>query len=146
MKRKRLTRILVEGTDEFVESLVEEAVSEYDITIDKDPEKSLVMLKNSDSVSNQPFYSGEVLVTECSVTVEGSSGFGVVMGERPDKAFAIAVIDAIFNADLPPADRWKTRLLEEEEKIDQKHYKEAAMAARTKVNFDTMEGYDDQDD
>ncbi|MGP4069527.1 phosphonate C-P lyase system protein PhnG [Halobacillus sp. B29] len=143
MRKKRLTKILVEGRDELAESLAEEIEKSYAIHLDKHPQKSLVMLKNNDSVSNQPFYAGEVLVTECGVSIEDKKGIGVIMGEQPQKAYHIAVIDAALNARLKETEGWSTRLLEEEEAIQKRHQEEAVRAARTKVNFDTMEDYDD---
>lgn len=143
MKKKRLTRILVEGRSELAESLAGQIESSYSIQIDKHPQKSLVMLKNNDSVSNQPFYVGEVLVTECSVSIENKKGIGVIMGEQPEKAYYLAIIDAALNGRLKETSEWGARLLEEEKAIERRHQKEAVMAARTKVNFDTMEDYDD---
>ncbi|MCA1011963.1 phosphonate C-P lyase system protein PhnG [Halobacillus halophilus] len=143
MKKKRLTRILVEGRDELAESMAEEIEKNHAIYLDKQPQKSLVMLKNKDSVSNQPFYAGEVLVTECGVSIDDKKGIGVIMGERPEKAYHLAVIDAALNVRLKETESWGARLLEEEEAIHKRHQGEAVRAARTKVNFDTMEDYDD---
>lgn len=146
MKKKQLTKILVEGSEELAASLADKIEQSYEVSVDKPPQKSLVMLKNLDSVSNQPFYAGEALVTECNVTVEGSMGLGVIMGEQPEKAYHIAVIDAAYNAALPETTPFTEALLLEEKAIYSRHHQDAAMAARTKVNFDTMEDYDDQDD
>jgi alpha-D-ribose 1-methylphosphonate 5-triphosphate synthase subunit PhnG len=144
MKKSRLTRILIEGDPDVLKKLcaqVEEAVS---IRVEHQPKTGLVMMKTRDSVSMQPFYNGEVLVTECTVSIQGEIGFGVTMGEEPERAYQMAAVDAAFNAGLPITASWMTELEEEEEKIRKKHLKESAIVAQSRVHFDTMEDYNDK--
>ena len=82
MKKYDLTRILVEGNHLILKKFVAEIEQNYEVVITKLPEKGLVMMKTNDSVSNQPFYLGELLVTECTVSVNESIGFGIIIGER----------------------------------------------------------------
>ncbi|KKI91077.1 hypothetical protein WQ54_16865 [Bacillus sp. SA1-12] len=141
MKKSRLTKILVEGRPEFLakwSGVIEEASN---VRIDRAPSTGLVMLKTRDSVSKQPFYMGEVLVTECSVSVGQHTGIGIVMGEDPVRSYQIAVIDAAMNANLSITNQLLIELELEEESIQQKIREEAVRIAKTKVQFDTMEDY-----
>ncbi len=139
MKRAQWTRILIEGDSRLLESLALEIEAIYDIEVLSAPEKSLVMAKVRDSVSMQPFYAGEVLVTECAVTVAGTQGFGMLMGEFPQKAYELAVVDGALRAGLPQTEDWFARMAAEEAKLAERKTAEQAMALRSKVQFDTME-------
>lgn len=144
MKKSRLTKILVEGDEQFLQQLVSEVEEVASIQIERKPSTGLVMVKTRDSVSMQPFYMGEILVTECTVSINGKFGMGVIQGEQPNRSYQIAVIDAAFNAKLPIVSKLLPKLENEEQKIENKHLKEAAISAQTRVHFDTMEDYNDK--
>lgn len=144
MKKSRLTKILVEGNPMLINKMTAEVVRDYEITLEKKPALGLVMVKARDSVSLQPFYVGEMLVTECTVSLNGIFGIGVIKGEEWERSYQLAVIDAAFNAKLPLIDSWFPLLLEEEESINERYRKESAMVAQTQVQFDTMEDYNDK--
>ncbi len=141
LEKLRLTKILIEGNPNLLAQLADEIEKSYDITIDSGPEKSLVMMKSQNSVTKQPFYSGEVLVTECKVSINSYYGLGVIMGERPDNAYQLAIVDAAFNAELPETAGWVSILEEEEQRIRLSHQKESGLVAQSKVSFDTMEDF-----
>lgn len=141
MKKARLSKILVEGSPELLSQLAAEVEKTDLIKMEQSPRTSLVMMKTRDSVSKQPFYMGEVLVTECVVEIEGNFGMGVLMGDEPIRAYQMALIDAAFNARLPMTTEWLPLLIEEEQKMIGKQKSEAAMVSSSKVNFDTMEDY-----
>ncbi|MDF2725368.1 MAG: phnG, partial [Paenibacillus sp.] len=104
-------------------------------------EKSLVMSKARDSVSQQPFYLGEILVTECTISLGGAYGFGVLMGEDAERSYQLAVVDGAFQAKLPETEQWMALLAEEEGRIEARHRLQYSQAVRSRVNFDTMEEY-----
>lgn len=141
MKKSRLSKILVEGSCELISQLAKEVEETNSIHIERSPTTGLVMMKTRDTVSKQPFYMGEVLVTECVVEVDGMYGIGVIMGEEPTRALQMAIIDAAFNAKLSTIHTWMPLLEEEEQKIMSRHEKELAMVSSSRVNFDTMEDY-----
>lgn len=70
----------------------------------KEPQKTLVMVKVRESIKNSLFYLGEVLATECMVTVNGVKGMSVIAGDQFDKAINIAVIDGYLNGNASSAD------------------------------------------
>ncbi|WP_456277347.1 phosphonate C-P lyase system protein PhnG [Bacillus sp. AK128] len=141
MKKSELTKILVEGNPELLKQLSLQAEELVVIKIERKPKTGLIMLKVRDSVSMQPFYMGEVLVTECTVSIDGMYGMGTIMGEEFERSYQIAVIDAVFNVGLPIVQEWLPILEEEAMSIKRKHQKEQAMAVSSRVNFDTMEDY-----
>ncbi|MFV8828259.1 phosphonate C-P lyase system protein PhnG [Alkalihalobacterium sp. APHAB7] len=144
MKKSRLTKILVEGDEQFLQELVSQVEEVESIQMERKPSTGLVMVKTRDSVSMQPFYMGEILVTECTVSINGKFGMGVIQGEQPIRSYQIAVIDAAFNAKLPIVLKLLPKIENEEQKIRNKHLKEAAINAQSRVHFDTMEDYNDK--
>ncbi|MBP1992164.1 phosphonate C-P lyase system protein PhnG [Paenibacillus eucommiae] len=147
MKKSRLTHILVEGAPDLLEKLALQVEQKYQVTLVREPERSLVMNKARDSVSGNPFYMGEILITECTVSVESVEsvelvgsvyGFGAIMGEEPERAYQLAVVDCAYNAKLPETLEWETLLIAEELQIDDKKRLEHSRLMMSKVNFDTM--------
>lgn len=141
MKKWQIARILIEGDRSLLQRLCEQIERKYSMETVKPPERSLVMTKANDSVSQKPFYLGEVLVTECTVSIQGVYGFGVLMGEDAERAYQLAVVDAAFQAKLPEIGAWEPELLAEEERIAVRQRTVYSQSAKTKVNFDTMEEY-----
>ncbi|WP_163536999.1 phosphonate C-P lyase system protein PhnG [Gracilibacillus sp. YIM 98692] len=144
MKKSRLTKILIEGDSQLIKDLASQVENNYLIQTEKPPQTGLTMVKVKDSISNNPFYMGEVLVTECTVSINGTFGMSVIMGEKAETAYQIAIIDAAMNSNLPMTKDWFHLLLQEEKNIDKRQQKELAMVNQTKVHFNTMEDYNDK--
>lgn len=142
MKAAQRTRILVEGNERLLSQLSRQIEQQYKVRVEKPATKGLILTKARDSVSMQPFYVGEVFITECTVSIGQVYGFGAVMGEEPERAFQLAVVDAAFRAALPETASWHRLLLEEEQRIREKHEREHALIMQTKVNFDAEEESD----
>lgn len=58
------------------------------------PRLSLVMVRVREKVDGEVFNLGEVLVTSCEVTLDGTPGWGMVMAHDPERAVCAAVLDA----------------------------------------------------
>lgn len=144
IKKVEFTKILIEGRPTLLEKMTQLIESKHDVIIEKKPDKSLIMVKSRDSVSQQPFYLGEMLVTECTVSINEVMGLGVLKGEEPEKSYQLAVVDAAWNAGELHLNEWLDEIEEEKEHIQQKYQIEFAQAKKTKVNFDTMEDYNDR--
>lgn len=138
MKKRKLSYILAHTKVEKLEGIVEELSKKYEISKVKEPEMGLVMVKVKDGVYQEKFYIGEVLITECSVHLNGSLGMGIIQGDEPRKAYAMAVIDAVFNNDEID----KTELIDIlkvwEDEIEDSYIEEKAMVEGSKVKFETM--------
>lgn len=69
--------------------------SRYEITVSKSPEICLTMVKAQDTVEEQSFFLGEALTTICEVSIDGQTGLGIVLEDQPERAYCIAVLDAL---------------------------------------------------
>lgn len=104
MTKRELSAILAKASAEEVAVLAEPIKAKAQIQMLKEPQKTLVMVKVRESIKNSLFYLGEVLATECMVTVNGVKGMSVIAGDQFDKAMNIAVIDGYLNENASSAD------------------------------------------
>ena len=58
------------------------------------PQPSLTMARVKETVDNEVFNLGEVLVTTCEVLLDGVPGWGMVLGQDAERALCAAVVDA----------------------------------------------------
>lgn len=116
-------------------------LAEVELTVSRPPRSGLVMLTVTDSFETD-FHLGEVLVTEARILFRGMEGFGMVLGEAPERALARASADAVFRCPEQTEIREKLQdfLLQEKSVQKDKLMEEAALIAATKVNFDLMPG------
>jgi phosphonate C-P lyase system protein PhnG len=140
--RNRASRIFALADVRLLESLTEKVVAAAErVEILQEPATSLVMMEANDPVSGATFYVGEVLVTSCQVLVDRRLGCSTVTGDDERRVKAAALLDAALQDPLIGADLLE-QLVEEERRIDQAHRAESALAARTRVQFETMEDRD----
>lgn len=112
------------------------------VQILKEPQARLIMMRAKDSATTEVFNLGEVLVSDCTVTVDGQLGYGLVLGNQPQRAEAVAILDAVFHA---PGKKWAELRatmqpwLEEQARCRQiAQHLEFDHIARSKVDFETM--------
>jgi alpha-D-ribose 1-methylphosphonate 5-triphosphate synthase subunit PhnG len=132
---------VIAGMDE---SAIEELLTlfaDLELTVTSPPRTGLLMMTATDSF-NSDFHLGEVLVTEATVLLEDTDGYGLVMGEAPRKALARAATDALLRSGGYTLLAQKTRslLLREQKRQHAADAESAAMTAATRVNFDLMPG------
>jgi alpha-D-ribose 1-methylphosphonate 5-triphosphate synthase subunit PhnG len=113
----------------------------HEVTVLKEPAKTLVLLPMREPVRGTPFYIGELLASEAMVELAGARGMGVCMGDDFAKVLSMSIIDAAYNAGLDEC-LWLTDKLEAMN-ADQELAlrREAALHMATKVSFDTLEGH-----
>lgn len=135
MEKKRLFRIMAKADREFAIEIANQIKEKEEITIVKEPEKVLTMIKMREPVKQSLFYLGEVIVTEAAVAVGGANGVAVLMGDDYEKTSSMAIIDAAFNSGV-----WQdeTPFLEMEEQLLAQEEKENALFQKTMVDFKTM--------
>jgi alpha-D-ribose 1-methylphosphonate 5-triphosphate synthase subunit PhnG len=140
MKGTDLTAAIDTMAEERVELLLR-LFAEVDLTVSLPPRTGLMMLAVHDSFATA-FYPGEILVTEARVTLRGSEGFGMVLGENPRRALARAAADAVLHSqEISHIQKDVRAFLMEEAAIQQAGQLEhGALIAATKVNFDLMPG------
>lgn len=84
-----------------LQDLVAQIGASSRVTLPRPPVTALVMMPSRDFVQWPSFYLGEVLVSHCAAAVDGTVGFGCVLGGDPDRAYCLAVIDAAVASHHP---------------------------------------------
>jgi len=135
---EQIDYILVNCCLNNLKEVVEKLEKSHPFQIAKQPALSLAMLRAEDSVESQEFYLSEALVTDCEVSYNGITGYGICMGDEPVRAYCIAAIDAMLQQSE------KDEILEaflniESEKIKLKEKEEYNHIQRTRVDFKMME-------
>lgn len=97
MTKRELSAILAAATAQEVAEIAAPIKENCDIKILKEPQKTLVMVKVRESVQQSLFYLGEVLASECMVTVNGTKGASVMAGDDFNKCLHAAMIDGFLN-------------------------------------------------
>lgn len=136
MEKKRLFQILSRAERSDVIRLGRELQQQYSVTIVKKPEKSLTMIRMREPVKKSLFYLGEAIITEAVVTLEGTVGTAVTMGDDFEKTLYMAVIDAAENRGVFARNNL---LLEWEQAQQRRISQENAMFQKTKVDFHSMD-------
>jgi alpha-D-ribose 1-methylphosphonate 5-triphosphate synthase subunit PhnG len=96
----------------------------------------MVQLRVSEGVADTVFNAGEVLVTETRLEVNGQFGFGMIIGNQPEFATALAVIDAVMRIPGQHHTLISTRVAELAHTLQQQQHKQFAASNSTKVEFD----------
>ena len=131
--------ILVEGDLTRIKNFVLTLEEKYTIAITKPPSVCLTMIRAHDSVESQEFYLGEALTTEIEVIIDNIAGSGICLGDEPERAYCIAVIDALIQLNDDHYPLIRSFLMEEEKKIKEKELEEQSKILKTKVDFKLME-------
>jgi len=123
-----------------VASLVMQHYAQGQVKLISGPRQGLVMMRVRETVANGLFNAGEVLVTEVKLELDGQFGFGMVLGDSPRRALAVALVDAALRKEDGD---YHTRLVQHLTDIEQQlidaRQRMQALIATTKVEFDRME-------
>jgi alpha-D-ribose 1-methylphosphonate 5-triphosphate synthase subunit PhnG len=117
---------------------VTEAYSSSQIKLLSGPRKGLVMLRVQETVANSQFNAGEILVTEVRLELDGQFGFGMVTGDRPRHALAVALIDAALRKGEGLAGQLTPELDELSHQLERQHRDLNRLIGISKVEFETM--------
>lgn len=140
MNMTERTRIVSEGNLEAFAGIAAEIVAGGGIKVIREPVTGLVMMRVRDSVEGKPFNLGEALITEAVVELDNCRGYGFALGEAPDRAMCMAVLEAALAADHPLSSGIREALGKEALALAERKKREVALIDRTRVNFETMEG------
>lgn len=80
--------------------MAEQCLENSEVEIKKPPEPVLMMVRVKETVDGEIFNLGEVLVTNCGVLLDGEPGWGIAMGDDPERALCAAVIDAASRPEM----------------------------------------------
>jgi alpha-D-ribose 1-methylphosphonate 5-triphosphate synthase subunit PhnG len=107
-----------------------------DLKVLKAPKTGLLMMSVKDPFGTD-FHLGEVLVTEAYVERDGIIGYGMAIGDDPERALAAASIDLLSRAGGMGQNVDKL-LAAQAKKIREKEKAEEALVAGTRVSFESM--------
>lgn len=88
--------ILCECPLENLVAFATDLARHYAISLIKAPAICLTMIRAEDSLEKQEFYLGEALTTDCEVAIDGTLGYGICLGDEPERAYHMAVVEAVL--------------------------------------------------
>ncbi|MBP2636850.1 MAG: phosphonate lyase system protein PhnG [Firmicutes bacterium] len=135
-----LGEILAEGELSVWQDLAEMIAGNHGIKVLQQPETCMTMMQVLDSVGHTPFYAGEVLMTEATVSINNVVGYGVALEDDSIRALCAAIIDAALLAEVAETEEIRNVISQEELRILARRQQEAALIAATRVRFAIMEG------
>jgi alpha-D-ribose 1-methylphosphonate 5-triphosphate synthase subunit PhnG len=131
--------VLCECALDALMPFVGQLVDGQSVDLVKPPGVCLTMIRAEDSVERQEFYLGEALTTDCEVAIGGQVGYGICLGDEPDRAWCLAVIDALLARRGPEHARINAFLDAQLALVRQAAREEFGQILRTKVDFKLME-------
>jgi alpha-D-ribose 1-methylphosphonate 5-triphosphate synthase subunit PhnG len=135
---ENLDQVLIESPLGEVQALVEGIEKRYSVRLVREPEVCLTMLRAEDSLDAQEFFLGEALTTSCEVSVDGTAGFGMCLGEEPVRAYCVAVFDALRERQAIDEALFDT-LAQMNRRREERDRREFAQTLRTRVDVKLVE-------
>ena len=120
-------------------AFTEPLAAHYPVRLVKAPAICLTMIRAEDSVEKQEFYLGEALTTDCEVAIGATVGYGICLGDEPQRAWCMAVLDAVMALSDEQLPQIHAFLEEQAMLIREREETEFAHIMRTKVDFKLME-------
>lgn len=108
------------------------------VTLITPPTLGMVMARAIEGARGEVFNVGEVLVTECLVSVAGHEGWCMLLGSRPEGAVAAASVDASLEAGHPGRTQVEAELLAYAAARDAAALVERDRLAASRVQFETQ--------
>jgi phosphonate C-P lyase system protein PhnG len=117
-------------------SLVLDNLGQVQVTIA--PRPALVMMQVVDSVQQERFCAGELLVTECQIVCSRQRFWGRVLGHQPLRALALATLAAAQNLAPATLEELQPAFELERQVLHEQWNRKARAIGATRVQFDTM--------
>ena len=111
----------------------------HSVTVRRSPSVCLTMIPAEDSLEQQKFFLGEALTTECEVSVDGRTGYGLCLGDEPVRAYCIAIVDALLYGGGSVPHELEAFLQEQSRIVSRRDQDEFDLILQTKVDFKLME-------
>lgn len=137
MKREEIFELIAISEDEALIRLSSKVENSSEVRVLREV-VGMVMAQARDSVEGVKFNLGEVLVSEAEVRIDEAVGYSMVLGMKPAKARAGAILDAAIEADHPLRDEIIAHLEEERERLEERRRSLWAAVKRTRVDFEVM--------
>ena len=146
MSRNDLTQILGGVEIDRLAELADRIARDSRVEVTKPASTSLVMVGVRESVQQVPFYLGEILISQCVVTVDGAVGYGFAMGEDLERAYCIAVLEAGLSGRHRLAPVVTEFLAQQTDRQKTEHRRDYGAILQTRVRFESMEEVSDATD
>lgn len=124
---------------EVLKDFTIELETKHTVAVVKEPGVCLTMIRAEDSLEKQEFFLGEALTSECEVTVDGSVGYGLCLGEEPIRAYCVAVMDALIHGGGEVPSEVTRFLAEQGALLEQADQEAFSRVLSTRVDFKLME-------
>jgi|GEM_PF-98810 len=122
-----------------VAAMVLQLIPDQQVKLRKGPQAGLLMARVRESVTDSQFNAGEVLVTEVEIDFADQLGYGMVLGDSPRRATAVAIIDAALQRPRDVvSDSIESALVELERQNVERNRQLYAIVAQTNVAFETF--------
>jgi alpha-D-ribose 1-methylphosphonate 5-triphosphate synthase subunit PhnG len=138
MERETRLEAISQADASVLEQLADEVLETLEVEIARGPAVGLLMVRAEEPSERQQFNFTEVTVSEAEVTARGQRGYAVVMGRRPEKALAGAILDLAMELGHPAAAAIEHQLLEALQREDERRWRLFAMVEPTRVRFEEM--------
>jgi alpha-D-ribose 1-methylphosphonate 5-triphosphate synthase subunit PhnG len=132
-------RVLCECDLKRLRAAVEQLEESHVVRMVREPSICLTMIRAEDSVEGQEFFLGEAVTTECEVEVNGHSGYGLCLGEEPERAYCLAVADALIEAPQGPPAALDDFIAAAHQDLERAERVEFGQVMRSKVDFKLFE-------
>ncbi|MBN2547307.1 MAG: phosphonate C-P lyase system protein PhnG [Spirochaetes bacterium] len=142
MDKKEIFEILMQSDSVKISEAVKKISEKNKIELVKKPEEGLLMFRAVESVEESEFNVGEVLITECEVKINESTGYSMILGIDQKKAYDCAVIMACIEADTGEKEYVLNIMNELKAEFYAKYKFEKEVINSTSVKFDLMGGQD----
>ncbi|ACK65048.1 phosphonate C-P lyase system protein PhnG [Rippkaea orientalis PCC 8801] len=141
--RSSWIRALTAHPNTIVQDLAEKLTQNWQLTYQSLPQTGLSLLPLEDGVFHQPYYLGEIPLTQVSIELKNDqnqsfAGASQLMENDPDFALALAVCDAIMAHQLPGSEEVLKLINQGLEKRALEDQIKSAILAKTKVNFSLL--------
>jgi alpha-D-ribose 1-methylphosphonate 5-triphosphate synthase subunit PhnG len=102
------------------------------------PTVGTVMVRAADSAGGEVFNLGEVVVSQARVSLAGHDGWAMVVGHEPERALALAIVDAALEAGHRASLALGRAIAESVAAADKLAQRELDEVASTRVKFDVF--------
>ena len=134
-----LDYIFCECDESAFHQLIQAFEKQLDIELIKKPEISMTVIHARDTVEGQEFILGEALTTQTEVLIQHKIGYGVCLGDAPQRAYGLAILDALRQIGGPLWQQALSFAQKEAIKIQQQTFEDQQRIMTTKVDFKLME-------
>ena len=119
-------------------AIADDLLQGMDVGVSRGPSVGLLMVRAEEPSQRLPFNFAEVTVSEAEVSVDGTRGYAMVLGLRPEMALAGAIVDAGLETSHPRSEEIELELAMTLEKARTGGRRQWAEVAPTMVRFEEM--------